>query len=118
VIKAIQPIQSATLDEANSPALRNHAVAQCAAAWQRVYQAVLAKSKSDYAAEREAGKAFRHAMPLLCGYENICDFIACAGYGVLIGAIQEAAGSKLLYAAQVALSTINQKSKSQTRSAT
>jgi hypothetical protein len=104
------------LEDADCPALRNHAVARCAAVWDKAYRAILAKSKNEYAAERDAGKAFRQAMPPLCGYENICDFIACAGYGMLVGAIKEENGNKFLYAAQVALGAFA-KSKNQTRSA-
>ena len=103
------------LGDADSPALRNHAVARCAAAWDKVYRATMAKSKNEYAAGRDAGKPFRQAMPPLCGHENISDFIACAGYGMLIGAIKEENGNKFLYAAQVALGAFA-KSKTQTRS--
>jgi hypothetical protein len=45
-------------------------------------------------------------MPPLSGYENIRDFIACVAHAMLIGAIQSEQGSKLLYAAQVALCTV------------
>ena len=54
-------------------------------------------------------------MPPLSGYQNICDFIACAGYGILLGAIKDENGTKLLYAAQVALATVPRESKTQTR---
>jgi len=104
------------LGDVDSPALRNHAVARCAAAWDKVYREAIAKSKSEFGSERDAGRAFRQAMPTLCGYDNICDFIACAGYGMLIGAIKEENGNKFLYAAQVALGAFA-KSKSQTRTA-
>jgi hypothetical protein len=105
-----------SLGDADNPALRNHAVARCAAAWDKVYRASMAKAKNEYAADRDAGKAFRQAMPPLCGYENICDFIACAGYGMLIGSIKEENGNKFLYAAQVALGAFA-RSKTQTRTA-
>ena len=59
--------------------------------------------------------AYRLAMPPLSGYQNICDFIACAGYGMLLGAIKESNGAKLLYAAQVALATVPRESKTRTR---
>jgi len=54
-------------------------------------------------------------MPPLSGYRNICDFIVCAGYGMLLGAIKEENGTKLLYSAQVALATVPRQSKTQTR---
>jgi hypothetical protein len=50
-------------------------------------------------------------MPPLSGYRNICDFIACAAYGMLLGAIKDENGTKLLYAAQVALATLPRESK-------
>ena len=103
------------LEDADCPALRNHAVARCAAAWYNVYRAAMYRSKNEHAAERDAGKAFRQAMPPLCGYENICDFVACAGYGMLVGAIKEENGNKFLYAAQIALGALA-KAKPQTRS--
>jgi hypothetical protein len=106
---------SFSLGDPNAPALANHAVARCAAAWDKVYRASMAKARNEYAAGRDAGKAFRQAMPPLCGYENICDFIACAGYGMLIGSIKEETGNRFLYAAQVALGAFS-RSKTQSRS--
>jgi hypothetical protein len=50
-------------------------------------------------------------MPPLSGYRNICDFIACAAYGTLLGAIKDENGSEFLYAAQVALATVPRESK-------
>ena len=114
MLKAIQPSPK-ILDEASCPALQNPTIAHCAEVWERVYKLVFAKTKNEYIAEIEAGKAFRQSMPPLFGYQNICDFIACAGYGMLIGAIKDESGTKLLYAAQVALTTIPQTSKTQTR---
>jgi hypothetical protein len=104
------------LEPDECPSLKNHAVARCAAAWDNAYRASMLNSKSAYAAGNAAAKAYRQAMPSLCGEENICDFIACAGYGMLLGAIKEENGSKYLYAAQVAFGSIA-KSKKQTRSA-
>ena len=54
----------------------------------------------------EADTAFRNALPPLSGYENICDFVACIAHAILIEAIQMEQASKLLYAAQIALSAI------------
>jgi hypothetical protein len=118
MLKAIEPSSTPLgLEDADCPALRNNAVARCAAAWGKTYRAIMAKSKSEHFAEVAAGKAFRQTMPPLCGYDDICDFIACAGYGMLIGAIKEENANKCLYAAQVALAAFA-KSKSETRSAT
>jgi hypothetical protein len=115
MLKAIESSAPLGLQDADSPSLRNHAVARCAAAWDKAYRTTMAKSKSEYAAQNVATKAYREAMPPLSGYDDICDFIACAGYGMLIGAIREENSSKFLYAAQVALGAL-EKSKAQTRS--
>jgi hypothetical protein len=90
----------------SSPASANPAVARCCEAWSRLYHAELAKGHAWPFAGFDAGKAYRNAMPTLSGYENIRDFIACAAHGMLIGAISGDEGTKLLYAAQVALSTV------------
>jgi hypothetical protein len=57
-------------------------------------------------ASKSAGLAYRRAMPPLSGQQSISDFIACVAHGMLIGAIGGNNGTKLLYAAQVALGTI------------
>ena len=84
----------------------NPAVARCLNAWEPVFRAEMKKYKFRPSAAREAGQFYRDAMPPLSGYDNIRDFIACTAHGILIGAIEVADSSKLLYAAQVALSTI------------
>ncbi len=53
-----------------------------------------------------AEKAYLDAMPSLSGHENIRDFVACVTNAMLIGAITDNQGTKLLYAAQVALTTV------------
>jgi hypothetical protein len=45
-------------------------------------------------------------MPQLSGQESIRDFIACVAYGMLIKTIAGPDGARLLYAAQVANSTV------------
>jgi hypothetical protein len=84
------------------PALANPAVAQCFEAWTQASEAVYASEKSEYSANKAAAKAYRQALPALSGVANICDFIACTAYGILIEAIPAAEGARLLYAAQVA----------------
>jgi hypothetical protein len=44
-------------------------------------------------------------MPSLSGFDSARDFVACVAHGLLIGAIPDEQATKLLYAAQVALST-------------
>ncbi|MDR3772106.1 MAG: hypothetical protein P4L26_02095 [Terracidiphilus sp.] len=117
MIQAIQPATAETLDDLFCPALKNPAVALCSEVWQKIFRATLEQTENLNTAERCAGRAYRLAMPPLTGYENICDFIACAGYGMLLGAIKADVGTKLLYAAQVALNSGSQQPKSPARGA-
>jgi hypothetical protein len=59
-----------------------------------------------------AGRAFRQLMPPLSGHENIRNFIACAAQGILMDVISGSDGARLLYAAQVAHSTMTPSSHS------
>ena len=86
----------------SNPALQNPAVARCCKAWKRVYRAEGAED--EYDAPRKAAEAYRAALPPLTSRENCRDFIACVAQGMLLGAIAEKDGGKLLYAAQIALS--------------
>jgi hypothetical protein len=95
-----------TTADKSSPVSANPAVSRCCEAWSRVFQAELANGEGNPRAAFEADRAYCNAMPPLSGYENIRDFIACVAHAMLIGAIQSEQGSKLLYAAQVALCTV------------
>jgi hypothetical protein len=118
MVQAIPPSTPESLEAAFHPSLKIPAVALCNEAWVKIHAATRARSKNLYSAERCAGIAFRLAMPPLSGYQNICDFIACAGYGMLLGAIKEKNAGKLLYAAQVALAAVPRESKTQARTQT
>ena len=82
------------------------AIVRCVDAWRRVHAAKLAKKFSKYDACEAAGEAYRQAMPPLVGYDNIRDFIACVGNAMLRHIIFEPESTRLLYAAQVALSSV------------
>jgi hypothetical protein len=92
------------------------AVKRCCAAWQRVFDAYMKNTKGtstdEIFAAHAAGPAYCRAMPTLAGYESIRDFLACAAHGILINAIPEKRANQLLYAAQVALATLNCEPKS------
>jgi hypothetical protein len=64
------------------------------------------QGKGNIFASLQGAEAYRKVLPPLSGHQNICDFIACVAHGMLIEAISGADGSRLLYAAQVANSTI------------
>jgi hypothetical protein len=84
---------------------------RCCDAWRRAFKASTEDRDGDSLdkifAAQDAGEAYCNAMPLLFGYDNIRDFIACTAHGILIGAIPAQKSGPLLYAAQVALSTLN-----------
>jgi hypothetical protein len=98
-----------TSGSASVAALTNPAIARCCDAWRSRYQAEMSKSKSkdEVLSAYRADASYRDAMPPLLDHEGIRDFIACAAHGMLIGAIPNQDGSRLLYAAQVALSTLH-----------
>lgn len=74
------------------------------AEWTRVYRARRAKGEHDYHARTAAFVAYRASMPPLTSTAKIRDFVACVAHGILIEAIDSKQATKLLYAAQVALS--------------
>jgi hypothetical protein len=117
LIKAIE-LEATPRTEADfAPSLNNPAVALCNEVWVKIHHATWEKTRNLCSAARCAGQAYRLALPSLSGYQNICDFIACVGYGILLGAIKPDIGTKLLYAAQVALGAIPRESKTQSRTA-
>ena len=87
------------------PALANLAVARCCMAWKEAIEADLAERGKAY--PRESRHVYRQALPPPTGYQNICDFIACVGHGLLLEAFDEKTASKLLYAAQIAMTALN-----------
>ena len=99
---------TATLDalDKSNPALSNPAVARCCKAWKKAYRAELAEKDFEWSAADKAAEAFRGSMPTLTSREDCRDFIACVAQGMLVGAITEKNGGKLLYAAQIALSSV------------
>jgi hypothetical protein len=89
---------------------KNAAIAHCCEAWKRRYKAEKANDEDDVFAAHYADESYRDALPALTDYEGIRDFIACVAHGMLIEAIQYKYGTQLLYAAQVALSTLRYQS--------
>jgi hypothetical protein len=87
------------------PALKNPALARCCKAWKRAYRAKYLKTKSEWQASDNAAAEFRAALPPLTTLNDCRDFVACVTFGILIKAIAEKDGGKLLYAAQIALSS-------------
>jgi len=116
-------ISLSTVDavEASIPAMANSAVAHCCQAWKNAYRREF-ESTSELSASRVAAEAYRAALPPLTSRENCRDFVACVAQGVLLEAINEKESTKLIYAAQTALSLFAKdgeppKSAAKTRSA-
>jgi len=89
------------------------ALKRCRDAWKISYDAVYAQLIEDDDQEasmkeaEEAGcKAYCSALPVLFDQDGIRNFISCVAHGILIGAIPEEKASRLLYAAQVAISAL------------
>lgn len=88
------------------PAIENLAVRRCVEAYDRAQQTARENGKGNVVSAIEGAKAYCKTLPPLSGHQNICDFIACVAYGMLIEAIIGTDGARLLYAAQVAYATV------------
>lgn len=104
-------ISNATQTVSDNPALDNPAVARCHNAYLQARQAAVAAGKPRFYCEQDGEKAFCAALPPLSGHQNIQDFIACVAQGMLLGPILVADGSRLLYAAHVAIAASREQSK-------
>ncbi len=118
LIEAISDVSPATTlnpGPGPNPSSPKAALRRCCAAWQRAYKAYMensgGSSTDEVIAAHLGHKAYRNAMPTLSGHDGVRDFIACAAHGILIGAIPENKAGQLLYAAQVALATIQRERK-------
>ncbi len=101
-----EPASAATAENATSPAFENAAVARCCNASTDAHDAALAAGKNRISAGLDAAAAYRKTMPPLSGQDNIRDFVACIAHGMLIGILLGPDCARLLYAAQVAHSTL------------
>jgi len=104
---------SSTLEETAAP---DSAVTRCSLAKENAYRAALSTRERDESecmrtnrAEKTAAKAYREAMPLLSGSENIRNFIACVAQGLLLKVFTAPESTQLLYAAQVANSAASRR---------
>jgi hypothetical protein len=120
-------IQSLVQAQLDLPALSNPAIVHCRKAMERVAHEALVElglvaeneetpKRKDLETEhdleqfreqateafKEVADAYREAMPPLTGADNIRNFIACVGHGMLLHIFKENEATKLLYAAQVA----------------
>jgi hypothetical protein len=89
-----------------NPPSANQSLARCRDAFEQTHKDMLANHKSECAAKFKAIQAYKDALPPLIGADNIRDFIACVAQGMLLGAIDDNQGARLLYAARAAQSTL------------
>jgi hypothetical protein len=64
------------------------------------------KNPTSWECEKAGNKAYLRATPPLCGYQNICDFIACINYASMAGIVTHNDASHYLANAKLALSAI------------
>ena len=102
MIKAIRLATAAHLEDRDSPALINSAVAHCVSVWTNTREESLANGKAEHIAKHDATLAYCAAMPALYGHQNISDFVACVGYSMAIGILMEDKARNLLNAARIA----------------
>ena len=98
-----------------SPSTENPAVARCVNAYRHAFFVAQEQKQSTYEGHSYAQFAFRDSLPPLAGEDNIRDFIACVGQGILIHAIESSEGTRLLYAAQVAYQACHKPAKAPSR---
>lgn len=106
--------QPLTISAAASPprdrATRTEKAMQfCKEEWTRAYQLAQEKGLAPAKALRMASVAYKLAMPSLQDLPAIRANISCIAQGITLEVFDGRDGSQLLYAAQVALSLLNQK---------
>jgi hypothetical protein len=84
----------------------DRAIARCRTAYTSTYQQCKDNRLSEYETEKRAGEQFKLAMPSLGTRDNIRAFVACVAHGVLINVMDGTEAARMLFAAQVALSTL------------
>ena len=103
---AVSRVPTLEPPDASSPTLENPAIARCSRAYTLALKIAIERGKDQVARATDAQRAYREAMPPLSGHQNISDFIACVAHAMLIDTISGPDGTRLLYAAQVAHTTM------------
>jgi hypothetical protein len=87
---------------------QNAAVLRCCEAALRSRRESRSKRLGTVETEFNADQAYKRAMPELIGYENIRDFIACIGHGLVMNNVTAFQADKLLGVARLALATLRE----------
>jgi hypothetical protein len=85
------------------------ALDHCKAEWQNAYDLAQSKGLAPAKALRMASVAYKLAMPKMDNLPAIRAAIACVAQGITLEVFDGRDGSQLLYAAQVAMSTLKAK---------
>ncbi len=85
------------------------ALAHCRDAWAEAYSTAQVKGLPAARAVRMAAVAYKLAMPEMDSLSSIKASISCIAQGITMEVIDGRDGSQLLYAAQVAMSVLNQR---------
>lgn len=105
--------------------INNEALERCVNAWHRCFELAsinpndenlhcVEDTDENLFAFEQAANAYRDAMPLLAGYENIRDFIACTPYGILKRIFEMDEGREFLGAAKTAMALLKTQPEPQT----
>ena len=111
----IPSLPDPTLEPLPASSASKAAIRRCRAAWKRAYDICLEEGGDNLmnrsTAANKAAPVYRAAKPALDSLDNVRDFIACTAHGILMGAIPQEQSGHLLYAAQVALATLQREPK-------
>lgn len=102
-------IQAAGAPPRDRTSRTDKALAHCKAEWTQAYELAQSKGLAPSKALRMASVAYKLAMPKMDSLPTIRAAIACIAQGISLEVFDGRDGSQLLYAAQVALSTLKAK---------
>jgi hypothetical protein len=103
---------------------KNPALERCIKAWNRTYDLASINPKhesldhfeendvDELFARQQGANAFRSALPIIAGYENIRDFIACVTYGMLMDILPREECRELFEAAKIAMALLRAQARS------
>ena len=93
------------------------AIARCMRAWNYAYKKYSAGPDAGAdLANQAANAAYLRAMPVLAGYKNICEFIACVNFASTSGIISPLEAQQFLTNAKIAISVVYQRPPSESDS--
>jgi hypothetical protein len=78
----------------------------CEDIWDQTFAAGIERGVTKEEARKLAADAFRTAMPRLLGSQSVRYFIDCVARGIVLGVFTAQESTRLLYAAQIAISAI------------